>query len=425
MTSKKAKKPNEDALVLAKQKALQAKSHPYIVPVITILVLFVVSSIVFIGMRGKNIAPSDAHVILFAHDNKQETLPTRAKTVGEFLERTGVKLEEGDVVEPAQETEIVEDNFRVNVYRARPITIVDGGKKTFTLSAAPSTRTLAEQAGVTVYPEDVVEREPARDFLRDGVVGEKVVIARATPTYLNLYGTQVTVRTHAKTVGDLLKEKNVNLETGDTVQPAQETLLTPQSQVFVTRSGVQIATVEEPVAAPSETVEDASLSFGATVVRQKGTPGKRVVTYQIETTNGVETSRKVIQSVVTVEPVKQIVARGKAVSIPDDKTSIMRAAGIAESDFAYVNYIISRESGWCPTKLQGQIGYCPAYAPASVPSGLGYGLGQATPGTKMAPFGADWMTNPVTQLRWATSYAVGRYGSWEGAYNKWQVSHYW
>jgi len=42
---------------------------------------------------------------------------------------------------------------------------------------------------------------------------------------------------------------------------------------------------------------------------------------------------------------------------------------------------------------------------------------QATPGTKMASAGADWLTNPVTQIRWATSYAVGRYGSWAAAYN--------
>jgi hypothetical protein len=33
----------------------------------------------------------------------------------------------------------------------------------------------------------------------------------------------------------------------------------------------------------------------------------------------------------------------------------------------------------------------------------------------MAPFGADWRTNPWTQLRWQQSYAVSRYGSECGA----------
>jgi len=102
----------------------------------------------------------------------------------------------------------------------------------------------------------------------------------------------------------------------------------------------------------------------------------------------------------------------------------MALAGIAPGDYQYVDYIIGRESGWCPTKAQGQYGGCPPYA-GSVPSGGGYGLCQSTPGSKMASAGADWATNPVTQLKWCNGYAVSRYGSWAAAYNHWLVSHNW
>jgi hypothetical protein len=44
-----------------------------------------------------------------------------------------------------------------------------------------------------------------------------------------------------------------------------------------------------------------------------------------------------------------------------------------------------------------------------------YGIPQSLPGNKMASEGADWKTNPVTQLRWMQKYVLGRYGSWEGA----------
>jgi hypothetical protein len=40
-----------------------------------------------------------------------------------------------------------------------------------------------------------------------------------------------------------------------------------------------------------------------------------------------------------------------------------------------------------------------------------YGLPQANPGTKMSSAGADWRTNPVTQLKWMYNYSVQRYGS--------------
>lgn len=44
-----------------------------------------------------------------------------------------------------------------------------------------------------------------------------------------------------------------------------------------------------------------------------------------------------------------------------------------------------------------------------------YGIPQANPGTKMASHGADWRTNPITQLRWMADYARARYGSNCGA----------
>lgn len=47
--------------------------------------------------------------------------------------------------------------------------------------------------------------------------------------------------------------------------------------------------------------------------------------------------------------------------------------------------------------------------------GRAYGIPQSLPGNKMASEGADWQTNPVTQLRWMQKYVYGRYGSWEAA----------
>ena len=111
--------------------------------------------------------------------------------------------------------------------------------------------------------------------------------------------------------------------------------------------------------------------------------------------------------------VRKVVARpAVTVQVSGSHADWMRAAGIAEKDFGYVDYIISHESGWGVTK--------------SNYSGSGaYGLGQAYPASKMAPYGADYLTNPVTQLKWANAYAVSRYGSWAGAYAHWVARHSW
>lgn len=145
------------------------------------------------------------------------------------------------------------------------------------------------------------------------------------------------------------------------------------------------------------------------------------MTYEINIVNNVETGRKVIQKVVTKTPVTQIAVVGTSLSgIKGD----MALAGIAPGDYQYADYIISHESGWCPTKAQGQWGGCPPYA-GYVPATGGYGLCQSTPGSKMASAGADWATNPVTQLRWCSGYAKSRYGGWAAAYSHWLSTHSW
>lgn len=49
------------------------------------------------------------------------------------------------------------------------------------------------------------------------------------------------------------------------------------------------------------------------------------------------------------------------------------------------------------------------------PSGA-YGIPQALPGGKMASAGADWQTNPTTQITWGLGYITGRYGTPCGAW---------
>lgn len=45
-----------------------------------------------------------------------------------------------------------------------------------------------------------------------------------------------------------------------------------------------------------------------------------------------------------------------------------------------------------------------------------YGIPQSLPGSKMASVGADWETNPATQITWGLNYIQGRYGDPCGAY---------
>ena len=383
------------------------RRRPYIIPILGLVLGFIIVLAVLLGHGGSSLTPSDAHVVFLFDGGKKRTLDTKAKTVGELISRADLHLIEQDVVEPALSTPIPEDNFRINVYRARPVTIIDNNQsRLVTLTAQKSPRVVAESAGLTVYPEDTVSF--GQGSLKENVIGEKVLIDRANQILLNLYGTPLTIHTHAKTVGELLKERGVKIAEGDSVQPVESTPVTADLQIAVIRNGTQVATVEEVIPAPQQIIEDASLSFGTTVVRQAGSPGKKVVTYQIKTENGKEVGRTVIQEVIQQNPVPKIVARGKTVDIAGDKTSVMAAAGISSEDYGYVNFVISRESNWNPNSRNA--GGC-------------LGLGQACPGSKLTA--ACPNLDAVCQLRFFSGYADGRYGGWGGAYLFWQGHHYW
>jgi uncharacterized protein YabE (DUF348 family) len=56
---------------------------------------------------------------------------------------------------------------------------------------------------------------------------------------------------------------------------------------------------------------------------------------------------------------------------------------------------------------------------ATNPSSGAYGIPQAWPANKMATAGADWRTNPRTQIRWGMGYIKGRYGTPCAAWSAW------
>jgi len=398
------------------------RQRPYLIPLFGLLLGLVIVSTVVYAKGGSHVyRPSDSHVVFLYDSGKKRTIDTKAPTVGDLIKRLNLNLIPQDVVEPSLDTPIVEDNFRVNVYHARPVAVVDGGNKTVTLTAQKSPREVAQTAGLDVKPDDIATF--SQGDIKNNTIGEQVVVSRATPISLNLYGTQVQSYTQAHTVEGILSEKHIKLDHGENVQPDLSAKVTPGMQVFILAKGSRVETVAQDIQYPVQTVNDITLSFGTTVVRQNGHNGKVEVTYLITAKNGVEVNRTVIQQAIVQPPVPQIVARGAAIDINGDKSAVMDQAGIASGDYAYVNFIVSHESGWCATKAQGEH-YCPA-VPDNQFTSNGYGLCQSTPGTKMATAGADWATNPITQLRWCSSYALRAYGSWAAAYNHWVSHHNW
>ena len=387
--------------------------HPFSLPIVLFVGLVLISGLIAAVLVWRNadsptVHSTENYIVIVHHDDEKQIAPTNAKTVGELLERLRIVLKHGDRVEPATDQPITGDNFLVNVYRSAPIAIVDGSDHTLVSSAAATPRSVVTESGATLYAEDTVTAGLTTNFVLQKSLGYRAVIDRAVPVAVRLYGQPMSLRTHAQTVGELLKEKGIELDKNDTLRPAAVTPITEGMEIAVLRNGLQVITLDELVPAPVQTIIDASLSFGSSAVRQEGNPGKVTNTYQINVENGIEVSRKLLQSVTVSQPVARIVAKGNTVNIPADKQAVMAAAGISASDYGYVDYIFSRESHWNAAAMSAN-GYA--------------GLGQTRPATLSAAC-PSWQTDPVCQTRFFTGYAQ-RYGGWAGAYNAWMSKGWW
>jgi hypothetical protein len=97
------------------------------------------------------------------------------------------------------------------------------------------------------------------------------------------------------------------------------------------------------------------------------------------------------------------ISTAPAAGIPDPGTAkaiayeMVIARGWSQAEYECLVALWTRESNWRVN--------------AHNPTSGAHGIPQALPGDKMATVGADWETNPVTQITWGLGYIAGRYGT--------------
>lgn len=106
------------------------------------------------------------------------------------------------------------------------------------------------------------------------------------------------------------------------------------------------------------------------------------------------------------EAAKAAAVTNPAPVITGSKEDWMRQAGIPESDWWYVDFIVFKESSWNPSAVNKSSGAC--------------GLAQALPCSKIP---GDWR-DPVNSLRWQYQYVQNRYGGYKGAYEFWLINNW-
>ena len=185
------------------------------------------------------------------------TVKSKEATVAEILERSGVELSTGDIVEPALETVVNADNYFINIYRARPALVRDGDNNKYVMTASYDLKTIARAAGFEVYDGDEVKPVINTLFLELGMV--------------EIYD--------------------------------------------IKRNGGSTITEEEEIPFSEQRVKDYNVAPGKEEVRQFGEVGVKVKTYEVHYVDGAEATRKLVSEEVKKEPVTRIVAVGASATL--------------------------------------------------------------------------------------------------------------
>ncbi len=302
--------------------------------------------------------PTNGRIITLHDHGVDKGFITKKATLREALAEQKIYIDKLDRTEPGLDEKLAANSYQVNVYRARQVIVRDGDKETKVITSYRTPKQIAAQAKIALYDEDEVKLAPSSDPIADGVA-EVMTISRSTAFTFNFYGKEQTARTMARTVGDMLKEKGIKMESVDGIIPSVDTPIAATTSVKLWRNGVQTVTQEEDVAFTTKQVFNADQPVGYKKVETPGENGKRTATYEINMQNGVEVSRKEINSVTTKQPSEQVeivgtkpngngLTKAKGVMMFTDSRGITHRETYYDLNMKGVMQIAARECGVSP-----------------------------------------------------------------------------
>jgi resuscitation-promoting factor RpfB len=335
-------------------------------------------------------------------DGEVTTVSTRAGSVEGLLAQEGVEVTGRDLVAPAAETALT-DGSDVVVRFGRQVTVqADGQPSDVWVTALDAQEALTALADRGADVRLVASRSSA-----DGRAALPLRLDADGPVSVVADGHATVAPDGSIGVDAVLDQQGVVLGEHDRVSVTHDAAADPAVSVVVQR--VAVADVPTVTPIPFETSVQADPNLyedEAPRVAQEGADGARTVVERVTTVDGVEESRELVSDGVTAEPVAKVVTQGAkkrptgAAAAADAKEiarGLVAARGWGADQFQCLDRLWTKESKWDPS--------------ATNPSSGAYGIPQSLPGSKMASAGADWRTNPATQVTWGLNYIAGSYGT--------------
>ncbi len=374
-------------------------------------------AVVVTGVVGATVAWARVDkTVTLRVDGDTSTVHTTAASVQGALADAKLTIGAHDIVAPAA-TAKIHNGSQIVLKRGRLLHLIVDGKRLDVWVTTPSVAEALNQLGYSAADFSSVSRDR-----RLSLTPTDIELRTPKAVTVTADGKTRTVTTTDATVGQLLTELGITVGASDRLSVAVSS--TPREGGRIVLQRVRKGTVVVQQAIPFQTTkhDDPTALVGTTTVITPGKTGLATVTYAVVYLDGkvigkTSLSRKVVrQPVNQVEKVgtKSAPTTGTATPINVDPSSaqgiaktLLAQRGMGDDQFSCLVQMWDNESGWRVNAQNSSTG--------------AYGIPQALPGSKMAAYGADWQTNPKTQILWGLAYIQGRYGTPCQAWASWQA----
>ena len=249
-------------------------------------------------------ATSETYIVDVYEGSQVTRIETSSEDAYSVVAEADVELSENDKLILKDFT--AGEDSKIVVCRASNVKFVNADGTIENIVFAGTVAELIEQQGV-VLSDKLISSVNVKAVVTNNL---EVKILNSYDLTINVDNEKKFVKSTAKTVGEVLSEQGITLDSDDEVVPTADTALSNEMVIDVLRVEYVTREAEETVKFTSTTKYSSAMLKGTKKVTQEGQNGTKTVVYKDKVVNGVVESSAVESETVTKKPVTKITTVG-------------------------------------------------------------------------------------------------------------------